>query len=85
MTLAVRTIIHDWAVPRMNVRHLTSWAFEDNEGSLRVFEKNNFLRGTTLKNWASVSESRGDGKKSIVGMRWTGLDHKVDDVVIAPS
>lgn len=75
MTLAVRTIIHDWAVLRMNVRHLTSWAFEDNEGSLRVFEKNKFLRGTTLKNWASVSESRGGGKKSIVAMKWAGLDY----------
>ncbi|OOQ83405.1 hypothetical protein PEBR_34816 [Penicillium brasilianum] len=74
MTLAVRTIIHDWAVPRMNVRQLKSWAFEDNPGSLRVFEKNNFVRGHTLKNWASVSESRGGGKKSIVLMEWVKDD-----------
>lgn len=72
MTLAMKTIIHDWAVPRMNVRRLRSWAFEDNEGSLRVFEKNDFIRGHTLKDWAPVSESRGGGKKSIVLMEWTG-------------
>ncbi|KAF3387189.1 hypothetical protein F1880_000996 [Penicillium rolfsii] len=78
MTLAVRTIIHDWAVPRMNVRKLKCWAFEDNPGSLRVFEKNNFLRGYTLKDWVSVSESRGGGKKSIVLMEWAGVDNHLN-------
>jgi RimJ/RimL family protein N-acetyltransferase len=76
MTLAVRTVIHDWAVPRMNVRRLKIWAFEDNQGSQKVFEKNNFIRGGTFKDWASVSENRGGGKKSIVLMEWAGVDHK---------
>jgi RimJ/RimL family protein N-acetyltransferase len=58
----------------MNVRQLKSWAFEDNQGSLRVFEKNNFVRGNTLKDWAPVSESRGGGKKSIVLMEWVKDD-----------
>ncbi|KAF7714934.1 N-acetyltransferase domain-containing protein [Penicillium ucsense] len=71
MTLAIQTIIHDWAVPRMNVHRLRCWAFEDNTGSIRVFEKNGFVRGHTLKDWASVSESRGGGKKSIVSLEWT--------------
>jgi RimJ/RimL family protein N-acetyltransferase len=74
MTLAVKTIIYDWAIPRMKVQRLKSWAFKDNEGSMRVFEKNGFLRGCTLKDWAPVSESRGGGKKSIVLMEWAGAD-----------
>ncbi|KAJ5493081.1 hypothetical protein N7539_001827, partial [Penicillium diatomitis] len=71
MTLVIQTILHDWAVPRMNVHRLRCWAFEDNAGSIRVFEKNGFVRGHTLKDWASVSESRGGGKKSIVSLEWT--------------
>lgn len=82
MTLAVRTVIHDWAVPRMNVRRLKCWVFEDNPGSLRVFEKNKFLRGGTLKDWASVSESRGGGKKSIVLLEWAGVDEQIEHAAI---
>jgi len=42
MTDAVDTMLHDWAIPRMNVRHVMVTAFEGNEGSVKVFLKNGF-------------------------------------------
>lgn len=73
MTLAMRTVIHEWGVPRMNIHVLKACVFVGNEGNLRVFDKNNFERGETLKDWDPVSESKGGGKKSIVLVKWRGL------------
>lgn len=73
MTLAIKTAIHDWAVPYMNVHSLKCYAFKGNEGSLRVFKKNNFEREIILEDWVPVPESRGGGRKSIVIMRWKGI------------
>ncbi|KAJ5308367.1 acetyltransferase GNAT family [Penicillium atrosanguineum] len=73
MSLAVRTLIHDWGIPHLNVHHIKCYAFVGNEGSLRVFEKNNFERGHTLEDWVPVPESRGGGKKSIVLVTWRGV------------
>ncbi|KAJ5683722.1 acetyltransferase GNAT family [Penicillium maclennaniae] len=72
MTLAIRTLIHDWGIPHMNVHHIKCYAFVGNEGSLRVLEKNGFERERTLEDWVPVSESRGGGRKSIVLMAWRG-------------
>ena len=49
MTDAVDTVLHDWAIPRMNVRHVMVAAFEGNEGSVRVFMKNGFKMIGTYK------------------------------------
>ena len=43
MSAAIRTFIHDWAVPRMGVRQIRVETFADNIGSRRVFEKNGFV------------------------------------------
>ena len=43
MTAAIRTIIHEWMVPRMNARLIRAEAFKGNLGSVRVFEKNGFV------------------------------------------
>lgn len=72
MSLAMKTLIHDWAVPYMNVRNLKCYLFKGNAGSLRVFEKNNFEKERILEDWVPVAECRG-GRKSIVVMRWRGL------------
>lgn len=74
MTLAMKTLIHDWAVPYMNVRNLKCYVFKGNVGSLRVFEKNNFEEEHTLEDWVPVAESRGGGRKSIVIMKWRGCN-----------
>lgn len=69
----MRTVIYDWGIPHMNVRHLRCYAFQGNEGSLRVFEKNNFEKVRTLLNWVPVPESRGGGRRSIVLVKWRGV------------
>lgn len=73
MTLVMRTVIHEWCAPRMNVRALKSCVIAGNEGSLRVFDKNNFERGEVLENWEPRSESRGGGLQSIQLVSWRGL------------
>ncbi|KAF8808010.1 acyl-CoA N-acyltransferase [Phlegmacium glaucopus] len=67
MTDAVDTMLHEWAIPRMNVHHMWVSAFEGNEGSVKVFLKNGFklkarykehfevkgrIRGLVLLEWA---------------------------------
>ncbi|KAJ5087132.1 acetyltransferase GNAT family [Penicillium angulare] len=74
MTGVIRSVIHDWAVPRMNVRDIRASAFVGNQGSLKVFLKNNFEETCTLEDWAPVSESRGGGTRSIVVVKWRGMN-----------
>ena len=50
MTAAMRTIIHEWMVPRMNARIIRAEAFIGNVGSVRVFEKNGFVLEDTVYN-----------------------------------
>ncbi|KAH9858067.1 acyl-CoA N-acyltransferase [Lenzites betulinus] len=48
MTAALKTLIHEWAVPRMGVRQLRVETFSDNIGSRRVFEKLGFVHEKTV-------------------------------------
>lgn len=73
MTLVMKTVLRDWAVPYMNVRNLKCYLFKGNTGSLRVFEKINCEKECTLEDWVPVDECRGGGRKSIVVVRWRGL------------
>ncbi|KAG5716468.1 hypothetical protein E4T56_gene15102 [Termitomyces sp. T112] len=50
MTDALQTLLWDWAVPRMGVRHIIASAFEGNTGSLRVFQKNGFVSSRFFEN-----------------------------------
>jgi RimJ/RimL family protein N-acetyltransferase len=54
MTDAVQTVLHDWAVPRMKVRHMWVSAYTGNEGSVKVFLKNGFKIIKTIENHAEV-------------------------------
>jgi len=51
MTDAVDTMLNDWAIPRMNVRHLLLSVFEGNEGSVKVFLRNGFKMKATYKEY----------------------------------
>lgn len=44
MSAAIRTIMNDYAIPHLNVRHVIVWAYADNVGSHRVFEKYGFAK-----------------------------------------
>lgn len=66
MSDAVNTVLQDWGIPRMNIRHMWVSTFMDNEASMKVFLKNGFkligsyedhfevkgkVRGLTLLEW----------------------------------
>ncbi|KAJ5130662.1 uncharacterized protein N7515_006701, partial [Penicillium bovifimosum] len=73
MSLAYKTIIGDWAVPRMNLSCLKGSFYVGNKGSARVFEKNNFEEVCTLKDWAQGNSAKGQsGMMSIVVVEWKG-------------
>lgn len=48
MSAAIATIIKHWMVPRMGARLIRVEAFKGNEGSVRVFEKNGFVKEKTV-------------------------------------
>ncbi|KAJ5748936.1 uncharacterized protein N7511_010632 [Penicillium nucicola] len=73
MTLAVRTLIRDWTIPRMNMQILKSSYLVGNSGSAKVMLKNDFVELCTLKDWAPASENRGRPVMSIVVLNWEGL------------
>ncbi|KAJ5507925.1 hypothetical protein N7527_010068 [Penicillium freii] len=73
MSVAVRTVIQDWAIPRMNLHLLKSSFFVGNTGSARVLEKNNFVEIGTFKDWTPASPNKGRGVMSIVVVEWKGL------------
>lgn len=54
MTDAVETLLHDWGVPRMGVRHMIAAAFEGNMASVKTFTKNGFDMVYTSKNHFEV-------------------------------
>ena len=54
MTDAVDTLIHGWAIPRMNMRHMLLEVFEDNVGSVKVFLRNGFKIKATYKDHIEV-------------------------------
>lgn len=60
MTDAVRTLIQDWAVPRMRVQRIVVGAFTGNPASVRVFEKNGFRTTSVVEDALEVrGEMRG--------------------------
>ncbi|KAG6897957.1 hypothetical protein C0992_008347 [Termitomyces sp. T32_za158] len=56
MTDALQTLMWDWAIPRMGVRHIIGSAFQGNTGSLRVFEKSGFVPSKFFENHAQTRD-----------------------------
>ena len=48
MSVAMRTIMHSWMVPRMRARQIRCEVYKGNLGSVRVFEKNGFVLTDTV-------------------------------------
>ncbi|KAI0655203.1 acyl-CoA N-acyltransferase [Cubamyces menziesii] len=48
MTAAIKTLMQEWAIPRMGVRQIRVETFTDNIGSRRVFEKLGFVYEKTI-------------------------------------
>lgn len=62
MSVALRTIIDEWAVPRMNAKRVYGLAFTVNKASVRVFEKNGFTLFDTVDDIVEIKESKGGGR-----------------------
>ncbi|TFK41961.1 GNAT domain-containing protein [Crucibulum laeve] len=58
MTDAVGTLMHEWAIPRMGVRHIMVSACIGNEGSVKVFLKNGFKLIRTSEDHHEVKGKR---------------------------
>lgn len=72
MTDALQTLMWDWAVPRMGVRHFIVSAFEGNTGSLRVFEKSGFVPSRFFKNHIQLREQW----RNLHVMEWKWSDNE---------
>jgi RimJ/RimL family protein N-acetyltransferase len=59
MTAVVGTLLKTWGIPRMNVRCIRPSVLEGNTGSLRVFEKNEFVLWKTVVDCIQVG-SKGE-------------------------
>jgi len=65
MTAAIRTVLHQWAIPRMNARTIRTEVFSGNVGSCRVFQKNGFVLEETLSDFTRVTSA---------GIKYVGMD-----------
>lgn len=70
MTCVVKSLLSNWIVPRMGARKINASTYEENLGSVRVFEKNGFTLEKTLKDWKGISEKKGGGRVGIHFLRW---------------
>ena len=70
MTAALRVVIEQWAIPRMNAHIIHGSLFKENIGSQRVFEKNGFQKYDTIEDCVEIAESKGGGKVGESFMKW---------------
>ncbi|KAL5523872.1 hypothetical protein ACEPAG_8045 [Sanghuangporus baumii] len=70
MTAAVRTIIHDWAVPQMNAHTIYGSTYSGNAASVRVFLKNGFKEFDFVDNCVKIRKSKGGGKAGVHFLVW---------------
>ncbi|KAH8119298.1 GNAT domain-containing protein [Phellopilus nigrolimitatus] len=71
MSAALRTIMLDWAIPRMNARRGLGLAFKGNAGSVKVFQKNGFEMIDTVEDCVVIPESKGGGVVGLHFLRWS--------------
>lgn len=54
MSDAVTTVLQDWGIPRMNIRHMWVTTIAENEASVKVFLKNGFKLINTYEDFFEV-------------------------------
>ena len=74
MTAATRTIIHDWAVPRMNAHRIYGSAYAGNPASIKVLLKNGFKEFDFVDNCVEIRKSKGGGKVGVHFLAWRRSD-----------
>ncbi|EJD37536.1 acyl-CoA N-acyltransferase [Auricularia subglabra TFB-10046 SS5] len=70
MTAVVRAMIEQWAVPRMNARHIIAAIYLGNRASVRVFEKNGFESLPDVHDIVKIAESKGGGRTGLHVLEW---------------
>ncbi|KAK7036160.1 N-acetyltransferase domain-containing protein [Favolaschia claudopus] len=70
MTVVLRTLLDEWAIPRMCMRHIHVSVFTGNEGSVRMLEKCGFVRTGTMERCIEV---RGE-RRSLHVLDWERAD-----------
>ncbi|KAH7103338.1 acyl-CoA N-acyltransferase [Auriculariales sp. MPI-PUGE-AT-0066] len=70
MTAAVRCVLEQWAVPRMNAHHVVVTMYLGNKASVRVFEKNGFRLIDDVPDCAEIMESKGGGRTGLHVLEW---------------
>ncbi|KAL4062581.1 hypothetical protein J3A83DRAFT_4310396 [Scleroderma citrinum] len=68
MTAVVGQLLHSWIIPRMNAQHIVAYTFIENVKSVRVFEKNGFVKVAVIDEGIVV---RGE-QKSLSMLEWRG-------------
>ena len=71
MSAAVRMLIDNWAVPRMNCQRIITSAMLGNVASVGVFKKLGFKHVRDVENAIRLPEGRGGHLKSLHLMEWT--------------
>lgn len=72
MTAVMGTLMNEWCIPRMGMRHVRTAIFVGNEGSRRVMEKNGFALWKTVEGCIDVP-AKGEypaERKSLEFMEW---------------
>ena len=70
MTAAVRTIMREWAIPRMNAHIMQGTAYTGNIASVKVFLKNGFEETGYVEDCVTIAESKGGGVVGLHCLEW---------------
>ncbi|KAI5118455.1 hypothetical protein M0805_006274 [Coniferiporia weirii] len=70
MSAALQTLIHDWAVPRMNAKTIFGMAHTPNVGSVKVFQKNGFKTIDVVDDCVTIAEIKGGGVVGLHILEW---------------
>jgi len=70
MSLALRTLMSEWMVPRVNCHNITGTALIGNRASSKVLLNNGFVQMEDIPEWAPIPEGRG-GKMGLHIFRWS--------------
>lgn len=76
MSAVLNTLIHDWAIPKMNARVIKASALAGNEASVGVFRKCGFVIESMIEKAAILALTKPGGgvKKDIYVLRWERTD-----------
>jgi len=70
MSLAIKTLIHEWLIPKMGIKKMSVVTYDKNIGSARVFERNGFVLEKIVPDARQISEVKGGGTVGFQVLHW---------------